>query len=122
MKPRFWIVALGLAAVLFTQTESNAQRRRARKVNARFAATQPWHANYYHHRYGQPVALVVPPVANTYRSMAWGVSQNEVLPIHHQFQRSYPGMYGGGAGPFHPTPYWPSHTDQFGVYYIRGPW
>ena len=26
-----------------------------------------------------------------------------------------------GTG-FMPTPYWPSDTQQFGVYYIRGPW
>ena len=24
--------------------------------------------------------------------------------------------------PFQTTPYWPSHTDQFGVYPVRGPW
>jgi hypothetical protein len=31
-------------------------------------------------------------------------------------------MATGGGAEIHPTPYWPSHTDQFGVYPVRGPW
>ena len=27
-----------------------------------------------------------------------------------------------GGGVFKATPYWPTHTDQFGVYPVRGPW
>lgn len=88
----------------------------------RFAATQPWHANYYHTAYGHPVALVVPPTSNMQVKWGWGVAQSESVPIYHQFQRAYPGPFGGGAFPLSPTPRWPSHTDQFGVYYARGPW
>lgn len=29
---------------------------------------------------------------------------------------------GEGGGMFQATPYWPSHTDQFGVYPVRSPW
>ena len=45
-----------------------------------------------------------------------------MTPIYHQFRRSYPGPFAGGGQGFYPTPTWPSHTDQFGVYYVRGPW
>jgi hypothetical protein len=36
-------------------------------------------------------------------------------------RRAWPGPYAGGYG-FLGTPNWPSHTDQYGVYYVRGPW
>lgn len=83
--------------------------------------TQPWHGAYYHTMWGQPVALVVPPTAEYETHWSWGVAQTRVTPIWPQFQRSWPGPYAGGAG-FLPTPRWPSSTDQFGVYYVRGPW
>lgn len=89
----------------------------------RFSQYRVWHGNYKHWHYQQPLALVVPPTANTYSTMGWGVGQTEIRSLHHQFKRDYPGAYGGGDGSqFRPTPYWPSHTDQFGVYYLRGPW
>jgi hypothetical protein len=94
---------------------------RANRVSENFAAVSPWHGGYYHWQWGQPLALVVPPTANTRGSLSWGVGQTEVNNIHHQFKRSYPGD-GGDFSQFQATPYWPSHTDQFGVYYIRGPW
>ena len=51
-----------------------------------------------------------------------GVAQSEMVPIYHQFHRDYmPGASYGGS-PILPTPLWPSHTDQFGVYPVRGPW
>lgn len=89
----------------------------------RFAATQPWNGGYYHTAYGHPVPLVVPPTANMQVKWGWGVAQSETVPIYHQFRRAYPGDFGGmgGAG-LSPTPRWPSHSDQFGVYYARGPW
>jgi hypothetical protein len=93
----------------------------ANRVSERFAAVSPWHGGYYHWQYLQPLALVVPPTANTRGSLSWGVGQTEVNNIHHQFKRSYPG-FGGDFSQFRAKPYWPSHTDQFGVYYIRGPW
>ncbi|MCA9178850.1 MAG: hypothetical protein KDB14_30515 [Planctomycetales bacterium] len=87
----------------------------------RFAQYRTWHGNYQHWHYQQPLALVVPPTASTYSSLSWGVGQTEVNSLHHQYKRNYP-AYGGDFGQFRNTPYWPSHTDQFGVYYIRGPW
>jgi hypothetical protein len=51
---------------------------------------------------------------------SWGVSQNTMTPVYHQF--SGKAANGGGGGVFKATPYWPSHTDQFGVYPVRGPW
>ncbi len=95
---------------------------RADRLARYYAAQRPWHGPYAYTQYGTAVALVVPPTADMHTSYAWGVSQSEMIPIYHQFYRDYPGpALGGGAG-FLPTPYWPSHTDQFGVYPVRGPW
>lgn len=90
-------------------------------------AMQSWHAGYYHTQYGMPLALVVPPTARMQTRWGWGVAQSTMLPIHPQFKRPYPGPAVGGemasgTGAVLPTPRWPSHTDQFGVYYVRGPW
>ena len=87
-----------------------------------YAHQYPWHGQYRHTAFGQPVALVVPPTANLQTHYQWGVPSSTVTPIHHQFGRSYPGSEGGAVGAFRPTPYWPSSTDQFGVYYVRAPW
>ncbi len=93
------------------------------------AMTQSWHAGYYHTAWGAPVALIVPPTARMQTRMGWGVSQTTMSPIYHQFERPYPdgmtdegGVMSGGTLPLQGTPRWPSHTDQFGVYYVRGPW
>lgn len=109
-----------VALLLYAADDASAQpNMKARRMSQ----TIPWHGNYYHWQYGQPLALVVPPIANTQTSWGWGVAQTEVNSLHHQFKRPYPGEYGGGDfSRFRPTPYWPSHTDQFGVYAIRGPW
>ncbi|HMO13013.1 MAG TPA: hypothetical protein PKD64_07920 [Pirellulaceae bacterium] len=80
-----------------------------------------WHGGYYHRQWGQPLALVVPPTAAFQSQYSWGVGQTKSLPIYHQFLRPDPGA-SGGAGGFSPTPYWPSNTQQFGVYPVRGPW
>lgn len=80
-----------------------------------------WAGGYSHTMWGQPVALVVPPTAELQTHWNWGVAQTRVTPIWPQFARAYPGPYSGSAG-FLPTPRWPSSTDQFGVYYVRGPW
>ncbi|NLF67652.1 MAG: hypothetical protein GX575_01215 [Candidatus Anammoximicrobium sp.] len=101
---------------------------RADWIAAQRAATQSWHAGYYHTAWGAPVALVVPPTARMQTRMGWGVSQTAVTPIYQQFERPYPGGMTAqgetapGTLPLRPTPRWPSHTDQFGVYYVRGPW
>ena len=87
-----------------------------------YSMDRPWHGPYYNQMYGQPLALIVPPTAHMRQTLSWGVSQNLMYPIHHQYGRgaNSPGV--GAQGNFRATPHWPSHTDQFGVYYIRGPW
>ena len=84
------------------------------------AAVRPWHGDYYYLKTGQPTALIVPPTIRMQQNYSWGVSQNTMLPVYHQFS-------GGPApasppGVFYATPYWPSHTNQFGVYPVRAPW
>ncbi len=84
------------------------------------ANSQPWHGDYYYLKTGQPTALVVPPTIQMQQNYSWGVSQNTMTPVYHQFG---PGpSNGGGGGAFRATPYWPSHTNQFGVYPVRSPW
>lgn len=100
---------------------------RADWIAANRAAEQSWHAGYYNTQYGVPVALVVPPTARMQTRWGWGVCQSTMSPIYQQFERPYPGPFmvdpsGLGGMALLPTPRWPSHTDQFGVYYIRGPW
>jgi hypothetical protein len=97
--------------------------RRADVVSRYYAAQRPWHGPYAYTQWGTPVALVVPPNSKMHTSWSWGVSQSEMIPIYHQFHRDYPGGLAlGGGAQINPTPYWPSHTDQFGVYPVRGPW
>jgi len=88
----------------------------------RRADQEPWHGNYYYLPYGQPTALVVPPNVHMRQTYSWGVSQNLMYPLNHQFGRSASSPGALPPGSFMPTPHWPSHTDQFGVYYVRGPW
>lgn len=91
----------------------------AMRVKAR---TIPWHGAYYDPQWGEPVALVVPPTAEKQTHWNWGVTGTQVTPIFHQFRRPYPGPVVDGQWGFLPKPYWPRSTDQFGNYYIRGPW
>ncbi len=88
------------------------------------AAQMSWHAGYYHTQSGGPVPLMVPPTIRSHTRWGWGVAQTTVEPLYPQFRRSYPGGSGqpGLLSPLRPTPRWPSHTDQFGVYPVRGPW
>lgn len=88
-----------------------------------YAQVYTWHGDYYHISYGAPVALVVPPTAGMQSDYHWGVAGYRTTPIYHQFRRGYPGIIGGRPpAVFRGTPRWPSDTDQFGVYYVRGPW
>ena len=103
-------------------TEAEAGGRIMNRWGQRYAATMSWHNNYVYTPYGQPLALVVPPTVQTHRQMGWGVSQSEMTPIYHQYQRGYPGAIGNATTRFRNTPAWPSHTSQFGVYYLRAPW
>jgi hypothetical protein len=84
--------------------------------------SSPWHGDYYHTMWGEPVALVVPPNKELQTHWNWGVAQTAITPIWHQYNRAYPGPFVAGGKGFRPTPNWPSSTDQFGVYYVRGPW
>jgi hypothetical protein len=102
---------------------------RADWIASQRAMTQSWHGGYSHTGWGAPVALIVPPTARMQTRMGWGVSQTMMSPIYHQFERPYPSAPSAGGMampgpslPLQPTPRWPSHTDQFGVYYVRGPW
>jgi hypothetical protein len=97
--------------------------KRADVLSRYYAAQRPWHGPYAYTPNGRPTALVVPPNSKMHTSYAWGVSQSEMVPIYHQFHRDYPGgMMIGNGGEVNSTPYWPSHTDQLGVYPVRGPW
>jgi hypothetical protein len=84
------------------------------------AEQQPWHGEYYYLRTGQPTALIVPPTVTMQSNHSWGVSQNTMTPVYHQFGGT--GSAGSSGGVFKATPYWPSHSNQFGVYPVRGPW
>jgi hypothetical protein len=90
---------------------------------ANHANCLPWHGGFYDPTWGQPIALVVPPNAETQTNWGWGVGNTRTTPIYHQFGRNYPGAVGSFTPPaLAPTPPWPSDTNQFGVYYVRGPW
>jgi hypothetical protein len=95
---------------------------RADVIGRYYAAQRPWHGPYAYTQWGKPVSLVVPPNSKMHTSYSWGVAQTEMVPIYHQFHRDYPGPLGLGGAPIYSTPYWPSHTDQLGVYPVRGPW
>ena len=95
---------------------------RADRIARYYAAQRPWHGPWAYTQWGMPVALVVPPTAKMHTSYAWGVAQSEMIPIYHQFHRDFPGVVGFAGEGIYPTPYWPSHTDQLGVYPVRGPW
>ena len=120
-----WLMMLAVSATLIAssgQVEAGGPRTRADRIARYYAAQRPWHGPYAHTATGQPIALVVPPTSVMHNSWSWGVAQSEMVPIYHQFHRDYmPGMEYGGS-PIHTTPLWPSHTDQLGVYPIRGPW
>jgi len=95
---------------------------KARAYGWQQAAGQNWHCNYYNPEWGAPVALVVPPTAEKYREMGWGVGNTRMRRIYPQFSRQYPGPFTGGSEGFAPMPAWPSDTTQAGYYYVRGPW
>ena len=87
----------------------------------RRAEWYPWHGQYAHSAFGQPIALVVPPTANLKTEWGWGVGSSRISRLDHQFGRNYPGP-GPFGGNFMMTPRWPHDTTNFGVYSVRGPW
>lgn len=123
MKNLALCLAVAAAVALVGSTTAEAAGRKIHnRWGLRFAQTQPWHGDYTYTPYGMHTALVVPPNAMMQTSIGWGVTQSSMRPIYHQFMRPYPGPVSGVTTPCYPTPRWPSHTDQFGVYYVRGPW
>ena len=110
-----------VAAGILIAAASAARAELPQTYAYRQARVLPWHNGFYDPAWGEPVALVVPPTAEYQSNYGWGVGGTRVSPIYHQFGRPFPG-YGGGGGAFLPTPLNPSDTQQFGVYYIRGPW
>lgn len=87
------------------------------------AAATPWHGRNSHWRWGTPTALVVPPNSSYGTNYAWGVGQTTSTPLYHQFGQGYGGVaYGPGFGAYPSVPYYPSSTNQFGVYSVRAPW
>ncbi|MEO1528379.1 MAG: hypothetical protein AAFX06_23400 [Planctomycetota bacterium] len=123
---RTLLLVAALAVAFSTQSQSTANASdplgRAQVWAHNFSMNRPWHGRYYNQSYGQPLAVVVPPNVSMQQSYSWGVSQNLMRPIYHQYGRSAPAMGAAPRGSFYPTPHWPSHTDQFGYYYIRAPW
>lgn len=117
------LIFVALFAFPVVTADARGPGERRDRMALRFSRTQPWHGAYAHQATGRPVALVVPPTAHMQSSWGWGVAHTEVHSIHHQFRRPFPGyIESSNPSVFHPTPRWPSHTDQLGVYYIRGPW
>lgn len=82
----------------------------------------PWHGNYYNAAAGMPLAVVVPPTGSHQTHWGWGVGATRVTRNWSQFQRNWPGESVYNQRQFRPTPPWPSSTDQFGMYPVRGPW
>jgi hypothetical protein len=81
-----------------------------------------WNGGYYKPEWGMPIALVVPPTAESQFHYGWGVGNTRLTAISPQFKRAYWGEGTYDRSLFLPTPPRPSDTDQFGVYYGRGPW
>ena len=122
---RLLLIALAAAVlVAMVQTGTVAAGEGTLKgfVSQRRAQHYPWHGAYYHAGWGMPVAQLVPPTAEHQTHWGWGVGNTRVTTIRHKFGRDYPGPGSYRFGMFHPTPPWPSDTDQYGVYYVRGPW
>jgi hypothetical protein len=118
-----YTLTIATALLLFLAAVDQAQAASVKNRIARRAAeTSPWHGAYYDTAWGMPVALVVPPNAENQTKMGWGVGNTRVVSIDHQFHRDYPGEGIFKRSWFLPTPRWPSDTDQFGDYYVRGPW
>jgi hypothetical protein len=111
-----------IAALAISALTATVSRAELPQVYAwRQAQTIPWHNGFYDPYWGEPIALVVPPTAEFQANYGWGVGGTRVAPIYHQFGRPFPG-YGRAGGAFLPTPTQPSDTQEFGVYYVRGPW
>ena len=119
-----FVAAACTAAVLVasSQVQAGGPYTHRHREAMRYSAHRPWHGHYANTSAGVPMALVVPPTSATMASWGWGVTSSEIRPVYHQFGRYYPGQLDASGGMYLPTPAWPSHTDQFGIYPVRGPW
>lgn len=107
---------------IYAYSETGVEAGYTHDWNQQQMQSYPWHGGYNYWKYERPTALVVPPTAGFQTEYAWGVAQTRSMPIYHQF-RPGGGMSGGGGGMgAQNSPYWPSSTDQMGVYPVRGPW
>jgi hypothetical protein len=126
MNKRALTIAIAAAVVVagwgWTTDATAGQRTLKGWMSHRQSQYYPWHGDYYDVAWGTPVAVVVPPTAESQAHLGWGVGATRVTPIQHQYQRTYPGASSYNRSAFQGTPAWPSNTDQFGDYYIRGPW
>ncbi len=127
MKPLFAVIVVALAVGAFgliRPAEAGIRDRIAYR-SASFSdpvLEAPWHGEYYDTAWGMPVAVLVPPRPRTQTNYGWGIGGNTVTPVQAQFQRMEPPESEYHRNAFHSTPLWPSNTNQFGDYYIRGPW
>src|SRR6185295_9198291 len=123
MKSHAWAASLlALAATFVAAPLAAFENTWGNSVAFDRAASRPWNGRYYYIPWdSQPVALVVPPTAEFQTHYQWGVPSRRISTISTQFQRPYPGPYQRRNGLL-PRAQYPSDTDQFGVYYIRGPW
>ena len=121
MKRILLVTVIGAAFALLAAGSATANDSLGQVAWAQAQVT-PWHGYYYDINWGMPVALVVPPTATTQTNYSWGVGGTHVTPIYHQFHRNWPGPGVYDRRNFRPAPIWPSDTDQFGFYYVRGPW
>lgn len=106
----------------YAYSKSGIDASRIDQWNRVRASQTAWHGQYNYWRFNAPTALVVPPTASFQTSYSWGVGGTKSLPINHQFNSPASGGSGGISQQFSSPPYWPSSTDQLGVYPVRAPW
>ncbi len=77
---------------------------------------------YYDPAWGMPLAVVVPPTVRWQSNYAWGVGGSRLTRVGAQYQPEFPGPESAyNQRGYLPAPPQPSDTEQFGVYYARGP-
>ena len=116
----FVVVLIGMFSM--TDTAQAKKRHRMNQWERNHANATPWNGMYRHQASSTPLAVIVPPTAVTSRSWGWGVSKSVVTPLYHQYQLNAPNTQGASSGPYKTLPLFPSSSDQYGTYYIRGPW